>query len=299
VRYALGLAAICVVTFGSAGPLLARAQWTHRAPRAAVALWQAIGISGALAAIGFGLAVTVLPAHAGLRGGIARLGHQAMGGHPLQGLGISGALGLTLASDVCIVLVIGLVTTGIRTTMDRSRHRQLLDLVSHSVDEVPDVHVLDDPRVTAYCLPGVRPRIVVSAGALRLLGRHEIGAVVAHERGHAHGRHGVVMLPFASMDSLLRWMPYVRHARTEVALLLEMAADDFAVRSSRPRILAGALLEMSASGASPTCAFAANSTAVASRIHRLLRPGRTSISVAAVALAASTVVPILPLSALI
>jgi bla regulator protein blaR1 len=299
VNYAIGLAAICVIMYGPAGPLLARARWSHRAPRAVVALWQAIGISGALAAIGFGLAVTVLPAHAGLRGGVARLGRQVTAGHPLQGLGISGALGLTLASDVCIVLVIGLVTTGVRTTIDRARHRQLLDLVSHSVDEVPDVHVLDDPRVAAYCLPGVRPRIVVSAGALRLLGRQEIGAVIAHERGHARGRHGVVMLPFASMDTLLRWMPYVRHARTEVALLLEMAADDFAVRLSRPQDLAGALLEMSASGSSPTCAFAVGSTAVASRINRLLLPRRTSVSTAMAALAVSAGVLVLPLSALI
>jgi len=299
VNCALGLAALCVVMFGPAGPLLARVQWTHRAPRAAVALWQAIGISGALAAIGFGLAVTVLPANAGLRGGIAHLGRQVMAGRPLQGLGISGALGLTLASDVCIVLILGLATTALRTTFDRARHRQLLDLVSHSVEGVPDVHVLDDPRVTAYCLPGVRPRIVVSAGALRLLGHQEIGAVVAHERGHAHGRHGVVMLPFASMDPLLRWMPYVRCARTQVALLLEMAADDFALRSSRPQVLAGALLEMSASGASPSCAFAANSTAVASRIHRLLRSRRSSPSVAALALAGSVAVLVLPFSALI
>ena len=137
-NYAVGLAALSLVMFGPAGPLLARAQWTQRAPRAAVALWQAIGISGALAAIGFGLAVTVLPAHAGLRGGITRLGRQVMAGHPLQGLGISGALGLTLASDVCIVLIIGLATTGLRTTIDRARHRRLLDLVSHSVDEVPE-----------------------------------------------------------------------------------------------------------------------------------------------------------------
>jgi Zn-dependent protease with chaperone function len=295
---ALGLAALCVVMFGPAGPLLARARWTHRAPRAAVALWQSIGICGALAAIGFGLSVTVLPAHAGLRGGVERLVRQAMAGRPLQGLGISGSLGLTLASDVCMVLVIGLVATGVRTTVDRARHRRLLDLVSHSVDEVPDVHVLDDPRVTAYCLPGVRPRIVVSAGALDLLSRPEIGAVIAHERGHAHGRHGVVMLPFTSMDSLLRWMPYARHARSEVALLLEMAADDFAARLNRPQVLAGALLEMSLSGASPTCAFAAGSTAAAERIHRLLRPGRISARSAALAVAASAVVLALPFVAL-
>ena len=283
---------------GPTGPLLARARWTDRAPRAAVALWQAIGVSGALAAIGFGLAVTVLPAHAGMRGGIDRLVHQAAAGHPLQGLGISGAVGLTLASDVCIVLMIGLVTTGLRTTIDRSRHRQLLDLVSHSVELVPNVDVLEDPRVTAYCLPGIRPRIVVSTGALNLLGRQEMGAVVAHERGHAHGRHGVVMLPFAAMDSLLRWLPYARHARSQVALLLEMAADDFAVRSAQPKVLANALIDMSTSGGSPTCAFAAGTTGVGSRVERLLSERRTSYTVAAAALAGSIMILVLPFVAL-
>jgi len=293
--YALGFAVLSLVLFGPAGPLLARARWTHRAPRAAVALWQAIGISGAVATIGFGLAVTVLPDRGGLRVGLARLGHQVMTGHPLQGLGISGALGLTLASDVCFVVIVGLGITGARTSIHRAQHRRLLDLVSHRVDEVPDVQILDDPRATAYCLPGVRPRIVVSAGALTLLGHQEIGAVVAHERGHARGRHGVVILPFASVDSLLRWMPYARHARSEVALLLEMAADDFAVRSNHPRDLARALLEMSASGGSPACSFAAHTTAVGPRVQRLILPGRTSQLVASATLTAAIATLCLPI----
>ena len=296
---AIWLACLCVFLFGPAGALLARARWPQRAPRAAVALWQAVGIAGALAAFGFGLSIAVLPAHAGLLGGVSRLDRQALAGYPLQGLGISGALGLTLASNVCIVLLIGMVTTGLRTTVARARHRHLLDLVSRTIDDEPDVHVLDDPRVAAYCLPGLRPRIVVSAGALNLLAHHEVGAVVAHERGHAHGRHGIVMLPFASMDPLLRWMPYVRHARTQVAILLEMTADDFAVRSCQPRDLAGALIEMAASGVSPTCAFASSSTAVATRIYRLLHPRRTSIPIAVATLVATAAVLSVPFTVLL
>ena len=296
---AIWLACLSTFLFGPAGPWLARARWPQRAPRAAVVLWQAIGIAGALAAIGFGLSVTVMPAQAGLLGGISRLVHQAQAGHPLQGLGISGALGLSLASDVCLVLVVGLVTTCLRTTFDRARHRHLLDLVSRTVEGNPNVYVLDDPRIAAYCLPGFRPRIVLSAGVLSLLNDSEIRAVLAHEEGHAHGHHGVVMLPFASMDSLLRWMPYARHARTAVAVLLEMAADDFAVRSTETQDLARALIEMAASGGSPTCALAAGTTAVTTRIHRLIRPHRTSTPIAALALAASAVVLMVPFSALI
>jgi len=293
------LAALVVVLFGPAGPMLARATWVRRAPRAAVALWQAIGVAGALAAIGFGLSVAVLPARAGLAGGLTRMLAQGAAGHPLRGLGIAGALGLTLAVDVCTVLLIGLTVTAVRTTVDRSRHRRLLDLVGHAVDGSPGVQVIDDPRVAAWCLPGLRPRIVVSAGALDQLRHTEFGAVVAHERGHAHGRHGIVMLPFASMDTLLRRLPYARHARREVALLLEMAADDFALRTHRPRHLAAALIELASSGPAPTCSFAAGGTDVALRFHRILARNRTSVPVAAVVGAGVVAVLTLPMVALV
>ncbi len=293
------LAIIAVMMFGPIGPVLARADWPRRAPRAAVVLWQALGISGALAAIGFGLSITVAPMHSGMLAGTARLTRQALAGRPLQNLGISGALGLTLATDVCIVLLVGLATTGLCTTYARSRHRRLLDLVSRPIDQAPDVLLLDDPRVAAYCLPGLRPRIVVSAGTLELLGDEQLGAVLAHERGHARGRHGIVMLPFASMDTLLRWMPYVRHARTEVAALLEMAADDFAAKESHPRHLAGALVEMASSGTAPSCALAATTTAVSTRVVRLLSPRRTSQATATWALVASAATVLVPFSALL
>jgi len=290
----LWFAALSVLLLGPVAPRLASAPWVERAPRAGVVLWQALGVAGALAAIGFGLSVTVLPFHDGLVGGISSLAQQAVAGRPLQGLGIVGALGLTLAFDVCAVLVVGLGLTIVRTAVDRSRHRSLLDLVGGAVARAPGVSVLDDPRLAAYCLPGIRPRIVVSTGTVQRLADPQFDAVVAHERGHARGRHGVVMLPFTSMDPLLSWLPYARHARTNVALLLEMAADDFAVRTSGPMHLVAALVEMSAAGSVPSCAFALGSTGVALRIHRLLRPERTSTTLAVALVASGAALVALP-----
>ena len=204
----LALTALAVVLFGPAGPWLARSGWPSRAPRAAIVLWQAIGLAGALAAIGAGLAVTVAPLHGGLLGGALRLVRQARAGHPLAGLGIDGSLGLTVATDVGAVLLVGLVVATIRTARTRAVHRRVLDLVGRQSERAPGALLLDDVRAAAYCLPGMRPRIVVSAGTLEILDNERLAAVLAHERGHARERHGIVLLPFAAMDNVLRFIPY-------------------------------------------------------------------------------------------
>jgi hypothetical protein len=104
------------------------------------------------------------------------------------------------------------------------------------------------------------------------------------------------MLPFASMDTLLRWMPYARCARREVADLLEMAADDYASRRNDRLTLAAALVAMSTSSASPTCTFAASTTGVGARVNRLIDPCRPSRTAAAVAIGVSALVVALPLA---
>jgi Zn-dependent protease with chaperone function len=293
-----GLAALTIVLFGPAGVWLDRARWLNRAPRAAIALWQATGLAGALAAIGTGLALAVAPLHLSLVPGVIDLVGGAVIGHPLGRLGVDQALGLTLASDVSAVLLAGLVLTTVRTVAARRRHRVLLDLVSTRSDDAPDAVLLDDPRAAAYCLPGLRPRIVLSAGALRLLDPGELRAVISHEHAHAHGHHDLALLPFASMVALLDWTPYVRRAPRAVAGLLEMAADDSAARRHQPRVLASALIHMVGSHPSPPCAFAAASGAVAERVRRLVEPNRTSRLVAVVAGAVALVVVAVPVAAL-
>ena len=293
------LAGASLLLLGPLSVWLDRAAWVTRAPRSAVILWQAIGLAGGTAAVGAGLSVAVARYHSGLTVGVADLVRSLVGGHPLAGMGLPDALGLTLAVDAAVVLLAVVASSMAGTVRARARHRRLLDLVGLGSERVPGGLLLDDPRVAAYCLPGIRPRIVVSAGTLQLLGAAELAAVVEHERGHAHGRHGLVLLPLVSAHQPLRWVPYAHRAPRAVAGLLEMAADDHAARRHRPQDLASALVLMGSAGAGPACAFAAGSTAVPARVRRLLTPRRTSRPVAGGAIAAAALTVALPFAPLV
>jgi Zn-dependent protease with chaperone function len=290
----IGLSVLSVLMFGPTGVWLERASWPHKAPRAAIALWQAIGVTGALAAVGAGVALAVEPLHTGLLSGLGDLLHGSTAGHPLPIKGIYEAIGLTLSANVVAILVAGVVITASRTIASRRRHRILLDLVSTRSDQAPGAVLLSDSRATAYCLPGRRSRIVVSAGALDLLDSRELAAVVEHERGHVQERHHLILLPFASMIEMLNWMPYVSRAPRAVRALLEMAADDYATRFHPPRVLASALIRMVHPSSVPTCAFGASSGSVTNRVKRLIDPHRKSSVVAVTAGVAAVVLVIVP-----
>ncbi len=233
------LVAITVTLLGPASVWLADASWVTRAPRSAVALWQAIGLSAIASGIGAGLAVAVYRYHAGFAPGVGRLTEGLVGGHPLQGLGLPDALGLTLAADLLIVLIVLFGSVTARTIRSRARHRRLLNLLARQSSEYPGTDLIDDARPVAYCLPGRRPRIVISEGALRLLSAAQAHAVIEHERGHAHEHHGLVMLPMVGLQRLFAWVPYARLAPAEIATLLEMSADDYSARGNDPVKLGG------------------------------------------------------------
>src|SRR5204862_7881841 len=100
----------------------------------------------------------------------------------------------------------------------RRRQRELLSLLGHGDPKVPGALVVDHPAAAAYCVPGLRSRIVVSAGALNLLDQAELAAVLAHERAHLRARHDLVLLPFGA---LVRAFPRARLARrAQVAVAL-------------------------------------------------------------------------------
>ena len=227
------------------------------------------------------------PLHAGVIAGTTSLLKSAIAGHPLSGLGLSEALGLTVAVDVAIVLVGGLGATVVRTYRARARHRHVLDLLSGTSEQAPDVALLHHPKAAAYYLPGRRGRIVISSGTMALLGTEELSAVLHHERGHAHARHDLAMLPFASMTDLLRWMPYVRRAPLAVGRLIEMAADDFAVRRTSPAVLASALVRLASSGHTPASAIPFAASSVPTRVRRLIGGDRLSPKAALAACALS------------
>ncbi|MFJ6774376.1 M56 family metallopeptidase, partial [Kitasatospora sp. NPDC091257] len=157
---------------------------------------------------------------------------------------------LTVGAALFAALV---TAVGLRTGRDRRRHRAVLDVVGVP-DRRWDALVLEHGRPTVYCLPGRRSRVVLSRGALRLLDERQLAAAVAHEHGHIRGRHHLFRLPADTFALLLGPLPLARLGRSEVALLLEMAADDAALERASRDELASALCALATSGPAPAAA---------------------------------------------
>jgi hypothetical protein len=295
---AAALALCATVLLGPASTVMARARWVDRAPRAGVAVWQAIGASALLAGIGSGLCVAVERYHDGVVGGLNQLAQGIVDGRPLAMIGLPDALGLTLAADLAFALCCMLGVVTVNTILTRRHHRRLVDLLSLRTLET-GASVLDYSAAVAYCVPGIRPRIVVSAGAIELLDDAELAAVVAHEQGHAHEHHGLVMLPLAGVSKVFAFVPYARLAPSCVAGLLEMAADDYAVRRRDPSALVSALVSMATAGVVPSCSFALTGGWVSRRVERLLGEDRPSTGVVLGASAAVLFLVALPLTVLL
>jgi Zn-dependent protease with chaperone function len=292
-----GTALLAVMAGGSAlgAQLLTRARWTWRTPRTAIALWQALGLAWGLASIGTLLGFGVAPYGEGVLVGVVRF-FEAPGALSSARLAAVAA-GLTLA-----LLLIGMLLVAIAGVVRaRRRHRALLALVAHGDPEVPGTLVVDHPVAAAYCVPGVRSQVVVSAGTLELLGRYELAAVLAHERAHARERHDLVLLPFTSLRRILPQSRTVARTLDAVELLIEMAADDRAQRQRPAKELATALLRFASAGSAPTPAGTLavigpeETSPTLVRVRRLLAPAPLPRPVRGAMLAGATLVAVLPL----
>jgi hypothetical protein len=251
-----------------AAQLLAAADWPRRCPVAAIALWQALGLSWGLAAVGALAAVGMSGLTTSVRADFRRSG-------PLIVLHL-----ISLVASIALLTLLCWILAAAVTTVLKARHRQrtLLGLLAHDDPKVPGALVVDHPTAAAYCVPGLRSAIVISAGALNLLDTDELAAVLAHERAHLRARHDLVLLPFSALLRAFRWSATARAANAEVALLVEMLADDRARKRRPAKELATALLRVGTSGGgvAPAGALAATGTAfdgeLAARVARLLRP---------------------------
>ena len=302
-------ALLAVVAIGSAfgASALVQARWPRRSPAAAILLWQALGLASGLAAVGtlIGLAMpastlgvvrSLLRAGALIRAGdLFRLGGMfgAASGIPVTVVAFRLtclAGGLALLASLCWVLV----AASAAALHARRRQRALLTLLAHGDPKVPGALVVDYPTAAAYCLPGLRSQIVVSVGTLELLGRGELAAVLAHERAHLRERHDLVLLPFTALRRAFPKSATCSDAHRAVALLIEMLADDHALRASLPRELVSALVRFGTAGAcpAPAGALAAGEGEVAARVARLMQPVRPlpTATVLAICLAAALLV---------
>jgi len=276
---------------------LASARWPYRSPGAAILLWQALGLSWGLAAIGALAALGAVPGRYGVAGGalttaVSAFRSATVGFHGPALLAAARLAVLTASAALFALLVWVLVAASAAVLVARRRHRVLLSLLAHGDPKVPGALVVDHPAAAAYCVPGLRSQIVISAGTLDLLDAAELAAVLAHERAHVRARHDLVLLPFSALGRAFPRSRLVRQAHATVALLVEMLADDRVLRHRPARELATALLRVGASGAglAPCGALAATGMAgaeVTTRVARLLAP-RARLPLAAQALVCCT-----------
>ncbi|MBF6221911.1 MULTISPECIES: M56 family metallopeptidase [Nocardia] len=288
-------AGLALLLAGPAPALLSRATWTYRTPRAALVLWQAIALAAVLSAFGSGLAIAaelLVPGPDGRPTTAPTREIDALG-LPLW-LAYVFVFALTLL--VGARLIYAVVRVGVHTRRRRARHRMLVDLLDQSGPHrrAADIRVLAATEPIAYCLPGLRQRVVLSEGTLTNLADAEVTAIVSHERSHLRARHDLVLEAFTAVHEAFPRVVRSKAALGSVKLLIELLADDSAVKVTGPKPLARALVACAKSTA-PQGALAAGGPTTLIRIQRLSeRIGDIRIAAAAyLGSAAILVVPTL------
>jgi Zn-dependent protease with chaperone function len=290
---ALAFTIVALVLSGPVPAMLARASWPMRAPRAAIVLWQSIALAAVLSAFSAGIAIA------------SRLFVPGPDGRPtatitseIDVLGwpvwIAYLLVFALTLVIGARLTIAVLQVAIATRRRRAHHRMVVDLVGKPQG---GLRILDVKEPLAYCLPGVRSRVVVSEGTLTTLSDNEIAAILSHERAHLRARHDLVLEMFTAVHAAFPRFVRSGNALDAVRLLIEMLADDAAVRAAGPTPLARALVACAA-GRTPSGALAVGGPTTVLRVRRLGgRPNSRALAATAyLAAAAVLVVPTLALA---
>ncbi|WP_299559032.1 M56 family metallopeptidase [uncultured Mycolicibacterium sp.] len=282
---ALAFTILALLLVAPVPAMLARAKWPLRAPRAAIVLWQSIALAAVLSAFSAGLAIA------------SRLFQPGPDGRPTGNI-ISeiDTLGWPLWSAYVAVfaatlfigarLIVSVVRVAVATRRRRAQHRMIVDLVG--TPGRGHLRVLDRPEPLAYCLPGLRSRVVVSEGTFDALGADEMAAILTHERAHLRARHDLVLEMFAAVHAAFPRFVRSRSALDAVRLLIEALADDSARRVTGPTPLARALVTCAA-GPTPKGALAAGGPTTLVRVRRLADEPNSPLLAAAAYLAAAAV----------
>jgi len=281
------------------GRWLARARWVRRAPGLAILTWQMICAATLLAVVLLGATSVLrwdddymLMCHAW------RVCFDALqGAHGGTALVVAWAGATLLAGVVVRLLVSGWRVAG----AERRQRRRLRLMIRVAGRRMPvlDATIVPLSHPAAYVVPGIRTDVVITSGAVDRLSTEELHAVMAHEHAHATGRHYWLLRPVRLLYRAFPRVPLFALAVVQVQRLVELRADDVAVRVSPRLTLARALVAMAQGRATPTGApttvLAADGGDAMERLDRLLHPpAPLPPGVTRAAAAAAAGLPLLP-----
>lgn len=235
--FIVGCLAYAVVAVFASPLLLTQGRWRTFRPGLALTAW--------LVAFGSGLAAAVL----GMLTTISlALGYnRATGESPADFAATAVVLvawGLLGGVGALVALV---VTKAEPLTADTRRTYEQLSIIAalgtYRVEDAGGVRVVfirsETPIATA--IPGDNAQIVVSSGIAEMLTTDALAVVISHERAHLQLHHARVA-QLAHLNAVcLPWLRAAREFERSTQFLIELIADDCAVRAHGPAAVAAAL----------------------------------------------------------
>jgi len=276
---ALAFTVLAIALTGPVPGLLARSDWPMRAPRAAIVLWQSIAAAAVLSAFSAGLAIAsgLFARHPGGQPDWSPAAEIGALGWPLW---LCSVMVFALTLLIGVRLVASSVIVAAETRRRRAHHRMVVDLLGDH-RHGSGVRVIDVAEPMAYCLPGIRSRVVLSKGTLSALSHSEVQAILRHERAHLRARHDLVLESFIAVHTAFPRFVRSGSALRAVRLLVELLADDAAVRAVGPAPVARALVACAAAR-TPAGAMATGGATTVIRVRRLAgRPNSMLLSLGA------------------
>jgi hypothetical protein len=210
----IALVAVAVAIAAVAPRILTSAAWTIRRPRTALAAWCGAVVLGV---VGFVAGVTVV----------------VLDGHPATdplGVGGSPAGGTHLVVAIAAVVAF-VIAVRVRPGSEHEAVRAAIRTGS-TAREVHGTRValIEAEHALACAVPGRTGGVLLSTGLAGRLAEDELAAVVAHEAAHLRQRHDLVVAVAESIEHAVPWVPGARAMARSTRVLVELAADDDAVR---------------------------------------------------------------------
>ena len=167
-------------------------------------------------------------------------------------------------------IVIGVVATA----KDARRARPGPGVDAEPLGAGGRVLIVSSAEPLAYTTGILRPRIVISSGLRASLSAAELAAVIAHEQRHASGGHVPLLFLARVVRRAFGSIPPTRIATEQLAMALEISADEMAVRVVGDRLVVLRAIESVAIAQSDSLALGIASDGSMERVRNLAYPGR-------------------------